>query len=180
MNENSLTTGLRRAATSQRPFRADRNPPTAYRLMPRAFRISTFRRFDFSPFPPKNRRKIEAPQHVPGAGFASDSRGLVSPYVTFDYARLARGHGACLHPGPLCPFFPLCHLRFRTTCARETQLSPPSAPWPLSPSTPFFAYCHLPSAALRSVCTAPETAILPVLRKFDETCSPHRRSYGEV
>jgi len=40
--------------------------------------------------------------------------------------------------------------------------------------------CHLRIEALRSVCTAPETAILPVLRKFDETCPPHRRSYGEV
>ena len=40
--------------------------------------------------------------------------------------------------------------------------------------------CHLRFEALRSVCTAPETAILPVLRKFDETCPAHRRSYGEV
>ncbi len=36
----------------------------------------------------------------------------------------------------------LCHLRFCSTCARSTPLFSPSAPRPLNPSSPFFAYCH--------------------------------------
>ena len=103
MNENSLTTGLRRAATSQRPFRADRNPPTAYRLMPRAFRISTFRFFAVSAQkPPENR---SAPTRA---------RGRICE-------RFAR---ACVT---------LCHLRLCTTCARPWCLSSPWTPLPLFP-----------------------------------------------
>ena len=39
----------------------------------------------------KNRQKREAPQHVPATSVGTISKGLVSPYVTFGFAALARG-----------------------------------------------------------------------------------------
>ena len=45
-------------------------------LRPRAFQISTFRRFDFSTFPPKNRQIRNLPQHMPATTLANEKNRL--------------------------------------------------------------------------------------------------------
>ena len=55
------------------------------------------------PFFTKNRQKLEPPQPAPATSVGTVSRGLVSPYVTFRFAALARDHRLRFHPGPFGP-----------------------------------------------------------------------------
>ena len=58
------------------------------------------------PFFTKNRPIRASPQPMPATSVATIPEGLVSPYVTFSFSRLARDQRPCLHPGPLGPSTP--------------------------------------------------------------------------
>jgi len=92
---------------SLRCHRPDNPNPT-----PQASQISTFRRFDFSTFPPKNHPKAEPPQPMPATRVASE-KNRVCHYMSPSILQLLRAINVfvftldTLAPRSLGPFFRL-------------------------------------------------------------------------